>query len=91
MSPVLEIDGLCVRRGNAVMLRDVSWTVMRGQHWVILGPNGCGKTSLLKSVTGYLSPTTGTVSVLGRTYGRSDWRELRLSVGIVTKPRWIRS
>lgn len=84
MRPILEVSGLCVARGATTILRDVSWRVERGDHWVILGPNGCGKTSLLKSLTGYLSPTTGSVALLGRRYGETDWRELRLKVGIVT-------
>ena len=52
----------------------------RGEHWVILGANGSGKTSLLSSLTGYLSPTGGSISVLGQTFGESDWRDLRTHV-----------
>jgi iron complex transport system ATP-binding protein len=37
-----------------VLLDDVSWRVERGEHWVILGANGCGKTSLLKTLLGFL-------------------------------------
>ena len=84
MSPILEVSGLRVERGTTAILRAVSWRVERGDHWVILGPNGSGKTSLLKALTGYLTPTAGTVALLGRRYGESDWRRLRLHVGIVT-------
>ncbi len=56
----------------------------RGEHWVILGANGSGKTSLLSAVTGYLTPTAGAICVLGRRYGRSDWRELRKKIGLVS-------
>jgi len=82
--PVLEISGLSVRRGNTVILDRVSWRVERGHHWVILGANGSGKTSLLSTLTGYLTPTAGKISVLGRAYGESDWRELRKRIGIVS-------
>jgi iron complex transport system ATP-binding protein len=51
---------------------------------VILGANGSGKTSLLSALTGYLTPTTGEVEVLGQRYGASDWRELRRAIGIVS-------
>ena len=44
--------------------------VQRGEHWVILGANGSGKTSLLSALTGYLSPTDGDISVLGQTFRR---------------------
>ena len=67
-----------------MILHDVSWRVERGQHWVILGANGSGKTSLLSALTGYLMPTSGEISLLGETYGESDWRELRKKIGIVS-------
>ncbi len=84
MSPILEVSHLRVERGPTPILRDVSWRVEPGQHWVILGPNGCGKTSLLKTLTGFMSASSGAFSVLGRRYGASDWRELRLHLGVVT-------
>jgi len=81
---ILNVSALRVARGRTEILRGVTWRVQRGEHWVILGPNGCGKTSLLKSLTGYLSPSSGEISLLGRTYGETDWRDLRLEIGIVT-------
>jgi iron complex transport system ATP-binding protein len=84
MPPVLEVTGLRVERGRTAILRRVDWRVAPGEHWVILGANGSGKTSLLKALTGFLSPTAGEISLLGRVYGESDWRQLRLQIGVVT-------
>ncbi len=84
MGAILEVTGLRVVRGSTVILRDVNWRVASGEHWAILGPNGCGKTSLLKVLMGYLSPTAGTIAVLGQRYGETDWRELRFQIGLVT-------
>lgn len=84
MTPILDVAGLKIVRGTTTILRDVSWRVGQGEHWVILGANGSGKTSLLKALTGFLSPSAGEFSVLGQRYGASDWRELRQKVGIVT-------
>jgi len=81
--PVIEVSGLVVERDVAI-LRGIEWRVERGQHWVILGANGSGKTSMLRALTGYFPPTAGTIRVLGETYGRSDWRELRKRVGLVS-------
>jgi iron complex transport system ATP-binding protein len=81
---VLEISNLKIRRGGVKILEDISWRVERGQHWVILGANGSGKTSLLSALTGYLMPTNGEISLLGETYGKSDWRELRKKIGLVS-------
>jgi iron complex transport system ATP-binding protein len=82
-SHVIEINGLRVER-DAPILQGIDWRVEPGQHWVILGANGSGKTSLLSVLTGYLGPTAGTISVLGETYGRTDWRELRTRIGLVS-------
>jgi len=78
------VDDLRIVRDGTVILHDLTWRVTRGQHWVILGANGSGKTSLLSALTGYLMPTSGELSLLGETYGQSDWRELRKKIGLVS-------
>src|SRR5450759_4908724 len=84
MAFVLEVTGLRVKRGRTAILRGVDWRVAPGENWVILGANGSGKTSLLNALTGFLTPTAGEIALLGKTYGESDWRELRLKIGVVT-------
>ncbi len=79
--PVIAVTRLGVER-DAPILNGIDWTVAHGEHWVILGANGSGKTSLLSTLTGYMPPTTGDIAVLGETYGRSDWRDLRKRIGI---------
>ena len=83
-SAVLNVRNLRIERGETAILHDVTWRVKRGEHWAILGANGSGKTSLLSALTAYLSPTAGTIEVLGERYGESDWRELRKRVGLVS-------
>ncbi len=82
--PVLEVSRLSIRRGRTRILRDLHWCVAPGQHWAILGANGSGKTSLLSALTGYLTPTSGEITVLGRRFGETDWRELRKHIGLVS-------
>src|ERR1700751_1406090 len=84
MKSILELSGLRIERDRTHILRGVDWRVAPGEHWVILGANGSGKTSLLKALTGFLSPTSGEISLLGEIYGESDWRALRLHIGVVT-------
>lgn len=83
-SSILEIRDLRIVRDGTRILDGLSWSVNAGEHWVILGSNGSGKTSLLSALTGYLSPTQGEVTVLGERYGASDWRELRKHIGLVS-------
>ncbi len=71
-----------IARENKVILRGLNWQVAPQQHWVLMGPNGAGKSSLLAALTGYFAPTSGVLSVLGETFGRSDWRELRRRIGL---------
>ena len=84
MGSILEVNDLRVMRGRTTILKNINWHVARGEHWVILGANGSGKTSLLKALTGYLSPTAGGFALLGRRYGTCDWRDLRFQIGVVT-------
>jgi iron complex transport system ATP-binding protein len=82
--PVLQVEKLHIRRGDTVILDEVSWRVERGQHWAILGANGSGKTSLLSALLGYLTPTDGRMLLLGRSFGHADWRALRQHIGLVS-------
>jgi iron complex transport system ATP-binding protein len=72
----LEIQG-------EIILRDVSWEVRQGDRWVLLGPNGSGKTSLLRVICGYSFPSRGSVEVLNSRFGHADLRELRGRIGWV--------
>jgi len=81
---ILSVSGLHIERSGTVIIDDISWRVAAGQHWAILGANGSGKTSLLSALTGYLMPTAGEISVLGKQYGEADWRELRQRIGLVS-------
>jgi len=80
----LSVQDLRLQRGERVILDGVDWRVAPGEHWVILGPNGCGKTSLINCLTGYEMATAGEITVDGSQYGRTDWREVRKRVGLVT-------
>ncbi len=84
MPPILSVENLSIHRGNAHLVQGIDWTVRRGEHWVILGANGSGKTSLLRALGGYLTPSEGAVHLLGETFGEADWRELRTRLGFVS-------
>lgn len=82
--PVLAVTRLSVRRNETTILRNISWQVQPGEHWVILGSNGSGKTSLLLALTGYLTPSCGEIELFGQRFGEVDWRKLRQRVGLVS-------
>ncbi|MFO1520210.1 MAG: ABC transporter ATP-binding protein [bacterium] len=82
-TPILEVRNLYVKR-EIPILESIDWRVLPGEHWVILGANGSGKTSLFGALTAYLTPTSGHIGILGEVYGKTDWRELRKKVGLVS-------
>lgn len=79
----LRVRNLSVVRSRP-LLTVPEWTVRRGEHWAVLGPNGCGKTTLLQSILGFLSPTEGEIELLGRRRGDADWAQPRREVGWVS-------
>ena len=64
-SPMIEAAGLSKFYGDFAAIRDVSFTVPRGQVAAFLGPNGAGKSTTMKLLTGYLSPSEGSARIAG--------------------------
>jgi iron complex transport system ATP-binding protein len=64
-------------------LRDVSVTVARGSLTALLGPNGCGKTTLLKLLSGVVAPHAGRITLDGRALGDMARREVARHVAVV--------
>ena len=78
---VLRLTGVGVSRGGAPLLDAVSWTVHRGDRWVVLGANGAGKTTLLQVASGAVVPTEGRVELFGEPLADADLDELLPRVG----------
>ncbi|MDD4698813.1 MAG: ATP-binding cassette domain-containing protein [Oscillospiraceae bacterium] len=62
---MIEVTNLSKRYGNHLAVSDVSFTVKDGEILGFLGPNGAGKSTIMNILTGYLSPTVGTVKIDG--------------------------
>lgn len=84
MSTALEFTDVVVRRDGRNIVDGVTWLVTGDQRWVILGPNGAGKTTLLQLADTLMHPTSGTVTVLGNTLGRTDVFEVRPRIGFAS-------
>ena len=80
----LAFTDVSLVRGGEPVLRGLTWTVAQGERWMVLGPNGSGKTSIVQLATGYLHPTSGTVDILGHRLGRVDVRWLRPRLGLAS-------
>lgn len=82
--PLLSVSGLSVWRGERRLLSDVTWAVLPGEHWVVLGANGSGKTTLVRVATWWDRPSAGELTLLGHRLGRADVRTVRTQVGFVS-------
>src|SRR5215467_6064722 len=84
-TPLLEMSRVTVMRGNRAALEDISLYIEQGEHVCILGPNGCGKSTLIKTITRECYPLAredSSMAILGR--GRWNVFELRNLLGIVS-------
>lgn len=63
---VIQIENLTVRYGDAPVITDICLDVYEGDYLGIIGPNGGGKTTLLKSIIGLVKPVHGKISIFGK-------------------------
>jgi iron complex transport system ATP-binding protein len=82
----LELRRVNVARGERVVLHDIDLTIRAGEHVAILGPNGCGKSTLILAMTCQIYPIVQPGMVV-RIFGRERWdlTELRRRFGVVAE------
>ena len=61
--PLLVVEGLTMRFGGLVAVRDLSFSVGRGDITALIGPNGAGKTTVFNCITGFYKPTSGLMAL----------------------------
>lgn len=90
MTALLQARGLHTHYGQSHILRGIDFTVEPGQTIGLMGRNGMGKSTLLKSVMGIVKPSGGSVEIKGRTLtGASPYEVARLGIAYVPEGRGI--
>src|SRR3974390_2349434 len=84
MSAMIEADHRPIRCGAVTAVNDVSFEVGKGELFGFLGPNGSGKTTIIKALCGLLPATEGTGRILGMDI-RKDAAEIRRRVGYMSQ------
>jgi iron complex transport system ATP-binding protein len=81
---VLRLIGVGLTRDGRDLLDGIDWEVRAGDRWVVLGPNGSGKTSLVRIASFQTHPSRGDVEVLGHRLGRVNIWSLRNRIGLAS-------
>ncbi len=83
-APVIEAHGVSIIHGSRTTVDNVSLAISPADRWVILGPNGCGKTTLLRVMSLYLHPSKGDIRINGQSLGSFDIRPVRPRLAYVS-------
>ena len=84
MTAAITADRLTIRFGSFVAVNDVSFEVDKGEIFGFLGPNGSGKTTIIKALCGLLTPSSGTGTILGMDI-RKDASEIKRNIGYMSQ------
>lgn len=82
---ILQLGDVSFVRDGKWILKEVNWQINKGEHWVLFGLNGSGKTAILNLLNAYYFPTKGRINVLGMEFGKTYLGEkLRKQIGFVS-------
>jgi iron complex transport system ATP-binding protein len=86
MHPLIEFQNVTVYRGDKIALDGITLSIDAGEHVAILGPNGCGKSTLIKTITRECYPRYAGNGTGLRIFGQEIWNvfDLRALLGIVS-------
>src|SRR5262249_16904686 len=87
---MIEVRGLTKRYGGIVAVRDVTFTIARGEILGYLGPNGSGKSTTVKMITGLIDRTAGEIFLDGQKV-TADSPEFRARIGYVPEEAHVYS
>jgi len=82
MDEIIAVRDIVKRYGEVLAVDGISFSIERGGVFGLLGPNGAGKTTTVRLLTGVISPTSGTISVLGMDMP-SRAKEIRQHIGVL--------
>lgn len=84
METIIEAKRLSCIAGHRYLLKDIDWTVKKGEHWAVFGMNGSGKTTLLSIIAGYKPATSGELKVFGHVFDAENIMHSRSRIGWVS-------
>ena len=79
----LEIQNITLNYGQRTVIKGLSFRLSPGELLGLVGPNGCGKTSIIKSLSRVLTPNSGKISLDGKKLTETSRQELARIIGVV--------
>src|SRR5437867_5587877 len=70
--PAIEVENLQAGYDDDLVLKDVTFTVRRGEIFFVIGGSGCGKSTLVRNLVGLNTPLAGTVKFFGQSFTLAD-------------------
>ncbi len=86
---VFELKGLSYDYGPHPALNDISLTLASGCFYAVIGPNGCGKTTLVDLLCGYKTPVAGAIKYQGHPLASYGKRRLAREIALVPQEYWV--
>ncbi|MFP4225451.1 MAG: ABC transporter ATP-binding protein [Desulfobacterales bacterium] len=86
---VFELKGLSYAYGPHPALNDISLTLASGRFYAVIGPNGCGKTTLVDLLCGYKAPAAGAIKYQGHSMASYGKRRLAREIALVPQEYWV--
>ncbi len=80
----VKIENMYCTAGNRYLLQNINWEIKKGEHWLLFGMNGCGKTTLLSIVAGFKQHDGGMVQLFVESYNDKNTLELRKKIGWIS-------
>ena len=83
---IINVQNLTMGYGNNILLENASYEINRGDIFIIMGGSGCGKSSMLRILTGLINPLAGNVFIDGvdiTSATEDEFQKIRMSSGIL--------